>query len=230
MVASLDARETKASPDAHVVLQTGRTIWDNLALLLVIDVVLALAAFPALVLAMSGFPFLALLLIVVGCGPVWAGSVATADQLNRDAQVLVKAFLGLVRRHAIAGIMVSLVPALIAAALLGTISLWDANPDGRWLIVPLLLDCSLAILVLISSVSAFSLATTSGLRGWDLWRTALAVAGASPAATVGSLALLVVLALVAGQTGFTLLFLIPAPIAVLFSAVTGSTVRRFASG
>ncbi|MDQ3613569.1 MAG: hypothetical protein M3412_04490 [Chloroflexota bacterium] len=217
-----------STPDSLDLSEIGRRIWDNLPLLLFIGLVLAASVLPVLLVASAGLAIVAFPVAVLTCGPVWAGIVAAADRLNLDAPVSVKAFFRLVCQHAVAGILVTLVPALLATALLGTISLWATNPESRWLLLPLLLDCSLAILVLASGVAVYSLATTSGLRGWNLWRASLAVAVASPLATVGSLTLFALSGLLLSHLAPLLLPVILAPFAVLSSAITWSTVNRHA--
>jgi uncharacterized membrane protein YesL len=204
----------------------GRRIWDHLPLLLFIDLVFAASVLAVLLVASASMFIVAPPIAAVICGPILAATMATVDRLNLDDPVSVNGFFRLARQHAVAGIMVSLVPALLATALLGTIGLWVGNPGSRWLVLPLLLDCSLSILVLVSGVAVYSLATTGGLEGWNLWRVSIAIAVASPLATVGSLTLLALLGLLLTQLAPLLLLVIPAPFAVLCSATTWSTVNR----
>ncbi len=229
MAATLDSNDQHSRSDAHFLIQVGRTVWENLALLLFTDVVLVLAALPVLFLGLSGLLYPALLLVALLCGPVWASIVATSDQLNRGSEVSVSTFVSLLRRHALRGMGVSMVLMLLVAAFAVTVDAIGRYPEATWIGVFLLLECSLAIIVAASSVAVFSLATTGGLRGWNLWRASLAVGIANPLATAGSLALLVVLMFLVNRIGLVLLAVIPAPCAVLFSAITWSTVERHES-
>lgn len=220
-------QELDPATGSEMLLRTGRRIWDNLPFLLFIDLMLVASAIPALLLVLAGYWMLALPVAAVTCGPMWAGAVATSDRMYHHGDGSVRAFFGMVRSHAVIGVAIGFVPALIATVMLGTISVWAANPGARWLVVPLLLDISLLIIVAACGVSVFSLATTGGLRGWDLWRASLAIAGANPLAIIGSLTLLVVVCSVLGQLAPMVLPVLLAPFATLCSAVTWSTSEHY---
>lgn len=216
-----------ASDDPRLLVKAGQTIWEQLPLLLLIDIVIMFAVFPAAAMWLGGLPYLALVAAVIACGPVLAGAFAMADRMNRDDVVTARTFARLVRRHALHGVAVMAVPGAVAMAFVALLDGLSRYPDATWLMVPLLLDCSVAMIVAMASIAVLSLATTGNLRGWQLWRASLAVGVAQPLATFGALALLVVLAFLVQQVGFVLLAVIPAPCAVVFSAMSWATVERY---
>ena len=114
----------------------------------------------------------------------------------------------------------SIVPAGIATVLLGTLRILADHPHERWLLLPLFVDGSVATLALLGSFSAFSLATTGGLRGTALWRASLATAGRQPMTTLGTLALLTLGGVAIGVAGPLVPALLVAPFAVYLSATT----------
>jgi uncharacterized membrane protein YesL len=204
----------------------GRTLWSNLPLLLVIDAVLSVGAIPTIVLFFGGGSLLAPIVCAITLGPLWAGTVAAADRMVRDEAVSLRAYIEEVWRHAGCGVKVSLVPATIVTAMLGTLAILDTRPSAWWLFVPLSVDGSALILVFLAGFSVFSLATTSELRGWALWRASLGVVTASPVTALGTVALLVLLGLlVSWAPGFLPVF--PAPFAVYMSASTWATLGRW---
>lgn len=204
--------------------RVGEAIWSNLPLLLVMDGALFVAALPAAALFFFGGSLLAPLAAALALGPVWAGSVASADRMIRDEAVHVRDFAESVRQYAWRGISVSLVPAVVATAALGTLAILESTGE-RWLLAPLFADGSVSILVFLAGFSVFSLATTGGLRGWALWRASLEVAAADPMATLGSVAILILLGfLVSVVPG--ILPVLPAPLAVYLSAATWATIER----
>lgn len=210
--------------DQGLPARAARTIWYNLPVLLAMDLVLLAGAAPAAALFFGGGSLLAPLVAALTLGPLWAGVVASADGMVRDEAVGVRAFANNVRRFARRGVAVSLLPSAVATAMVGTLGLLEASPGSRWLFVPLFVDGSVATLLVVAGFSAFSLATTGGLGGRTLWRTSLAVAAAGPMATVGTLALIVLLALLCGWAGPGILPFLPAPFAVYLSAITWNTV------
>jgi hypothetical protein len=218
------AGEEREGADQRLPVRAAQAIWYNLPVLLAMDLVLLAGAVPAAALLFGGGSLLAPLVAALTLGPLWAGVVASADGMVRDEAIGVRAFANNVRRFARRGVAVSLLPAAVVTAIVGTLGLLEASPGSRWLFVPLFVDGSVATLLVVAGFSAFSLATTGGLGGWHLWRTSLAVAAAGPMATVGTLALLVLLGFLCGWAGPGLLPFLPAPFAVYLSAITWNTV------
>jgi len=220
VVEERDAEHTSKLP-----VWVGKTIWSNLPLLLAMDAVLFVGAVPAVTLFFGGSFLLAPLVGALTLGPLWAGTVASTDRMIRDEIVSLRTFAKMVRYHAGRGVRVSVIPAIVITAILGTLAILEARPDVRWLFIPLFVDASVLILVLLAGFSAVSLVTTGGLKGWTLWRTSLQVVAADPMITLGTMALLVLLGLLVSQVP-GLLLLLPAPLAVHLSASTRLTVWR----
>lgn len=204
----------------------GLTIWSNLPLLLALNAVLLVGAVPAVVTYLGGLHILASLIGAFTLGPLWAGMVSVADAMVRDERVSVGRFLRDVRRLAVRGLAVGVVPAVIATALLGTSAIAAEHPDQRWMLLPLFVDGSLMTLVSLAAIWAFWLAVIRGLKGWTLWRASLTLAAASPLAMLGTVALLVLLAILVGWAGPGIVLALPAPFAVYLSAVARFTIQR----
>jgi hypothetical protein len=221
MRALVSFTDTPDLADDRPLARAGRVIWERLPALLMLDIAVLLAAAPVAMLALGGAPLAAIAIATLVTGPIWAGVVATVDRMVADEAVSILAYPGIVRSHAPSGVAISAVPAAVAAMLLGGVM----APES-WSAMPLLAGCSLAVIVLAASTAAYSLGTTGGLRGWPLWRAAIAVAAASPVATCGLIGLAVVLALLATQLGLVVLMVAPAPFAVVCSALTWATVER----
>ncbi len=225
MTATRMATEERDTEHRGLPTQAGSTIWSNLPLLLVMDAVLFIGAIPTVALFFGGVSLLAPLVGAITLGPLWAGTVASTDHMIRDEVVSLRAFARNVSRHAGRGIRVSMVPAVVVTAILGTLAILEARPDQWWLLVPLFVDGSVLTLVCLASFSVFSLATTGGLKGWTLWRTSLGVVIASPMTALGTVALTVLLGfLVSWIPG--VLPVLPAPLAVYLSAAVWATIQR----
>ena len=200
-------------------------VWSNLPVLLAMDAVLVVAAVPAVLLALSGGYLLAPLVAAALVGPVWAGTVATTDRIVRGDAPSVRMFVTELRRYARRGLALAVVAAVVATAAVATSATFAANPRERWLLVPYFVDLSVLTLLLVAGLSAFSLATSAGLRGWTLVRASLEVAAAHKLAAAGTVGLVILLGLLVGWLPGVAAVL-PAPLAVYLSAWTSAAVRR----
>jgi uncharacterized membrane protein YesL len=216
-------------PDAEhpqLPVWVGRTIWDNLFLLLVMDAVLFVGAIPTIVLSFTGGFLLAPLLAALTLGPLWAGTIAVTDRLIQDEAVSLRKFAKSVRCHARHGITVSVVPALVVTGALAALAVLQVRPNEKWLFIPLFVSGSVSTLVFLAGLSAFSLATTGNLRGQTLWRVSIMVVVTSPVITLGTLGIFVVMGfLVSWVPGLLPLF--PALLAVHLSAYTWEAISRW---
>jgi uncharacterized membrane protein YesL len=207
--------------------QVAHAVWTNLPLLVVLDAVVVVAAVPTLVAVLSGGYLLAPAVAALTVVPAWAGVVAATDRLVAGDAVSWRTCAELLRRHARCGVALGSVAALVATAALGTLALIAANPGQLWLLLPLSADGIVAVLLVLAGLSVFSLATTAGLRGWTLVRSALELAGTHRMATAGSLALLILLGFAASWLP-GLAAVVPAPLAVYLSACTAAAVQNSA--
>lgn len=204
----------------------GRTIWDNLFLLLVMDVVLFVGAIPAVVLSFTSGFLLAPLLAALTLGPLWAGTIAVTDRLIQDEAVSLRKYAKHVRCYAWRGVAVSMVPAFVATALLAALAVLQVRPNEQWIFVPLFVSGTASTLVFLAAFSAFSLATTGNLRGQSLWRVSLAAVVTSPIVTLGTVGILVIMGfLVSLLPGLLPVF--PALLAVHLSAYTWGAVSHW---
>jgi uncharacterized membrane protein YesL len=219
------ASEGRGAEHSKLPLRVAETAWSNLPLLLLMDAVLFVGAVPMIVLFAGGVFLLAPLAGALFLGPLWAGTVAATDLMVRDEAVSARDFLRAVRDHAGRGVAISTVPAAVATAALGALAVLETRPQALWVIAPLFVEGSLMVLVFLACFSAFSLATTGGLRGWTLWRASLELAAGNPLLTLGTVALLVLLGfLVSWLPG--MLVVLPALLAVHLSASTWAVIWR----
>ncbi|MGH3488880.1 MAG: hypothetical protein ACRDP8_13330 [Actinopolymorphaceae bacterium] len=202
------------------------TVWTNLPLLLAIDVCMVVAAVPALVAVLVGGHLAAPLIAAVTLGPLWAATVATTDRMVRDEPVSLQAFGSALRRHAGRGVRLGVVAGTAVTAFLGTVATLAVNPGQRWLLVPLAADGAVMVLLGLVGLTAFTLTTSGGLRGWVLVRVALEAVTAHRMPVAGAVALIVLIAaLVSWVPGTSAV--VPAPLAVFLSAWTMRAYARF---
>lgn len=209
------------------------TMWRRLPLVAAMDVLICLAVAPVIGLLLVGLWLPALACAVVLIGPAWAACAAVSDELVRngaDADVGVRQLLRGVLAHAPRGVAVIAPPVAVAALTWLTLQLRDAAPDQGWLLVSLGLDCVVLVLATTAALPAFSLRVNGGLRGFVLWRSALAVVAASPLQVAGLAAICVLAWVVSDLVGGGLLFLLPGPLVLLVSGTTWLAVARVRSG
>lgn len=183
-----------------------------------------LAAAGVLVCAASGLvvlfsPSLSPLSFLFGAalvGPVWAAVTATTDSIVRDDRGGVLLLLRNLKRHALPGLEVACVPAVIAALALLNWQLYA----GPVFAIPLAVSGCASVLALLASCFAFSLRVTAGLRGKTLWLAALQLVARAPLVPLGVLALVLVALLLGTSVTASLLLLAPGPVALFASAGT----------
>jgi uncharacterized membrane protein YesL len=215
--------EAISAPDAPLPIHVARLIWENLPVLLCADLLLCVTLVPVALVWLLGLPLLAPWIAALTLGPAWAVTSALANRLVRGETATWRDLLPMGKRHWRAAVGISLVPALVCTLLLGTWSILATNPRMTWLYVPFFVDGCATTLVLLASLSAFSLSVTRGLRGLKLWKVALAVTMVRPVRLFGMLALFLLLALALLLFNAGLLPLLCAPLAVSLAALTNQT-------
>lgn len=193
-------------------------IWANLPVLLVADLVLTVAAVPALGLFLAGGEILVPLVAGLCLGPVWAATVAITDSLIRDGDASVRDLVRELARFGIRGVRLGGVAGAVGTIGLGTLTLYQANPEHGWLLLPLFVDGTVVTLTLLAGFFAFSLACTYGKRGWELLGCSLGMVAANPLVATGTVALCVLLGLVV-QLVPSIVVVLPAMLATYLSAV-----------
>ncbi len=227
---SIGARPLVAGPaedaqsDTHIAVRIAATVWWNLPLLLAVDLILLLGALPAVV-AVVVTPVAAPLVAALTVGPLWTATIALTDRLWTGRAGSLPLFFRLVWRHGCAGIALSLVPAAVVTMLLGTLRIMEDHPDQRWLLLPLLLDGTALVLVMLAGFAVASLAAATRRRGKSVWRDALVLVAARPAATISIVTLLVVIGTAVRFLGPVFVVTVMAPVAVVLSATTWETLR-----
>lgn len=168
----------------------GGVLWESLPLLLTIDLLLVLALLPALIALVAGVSVLAPLLAVIA-GPIWLAATAAGDRLLAGEAVTIRRYLTFVQSRARQGVFLALVPAVALSLLMATVSIAGGHSDQRWLVVPLVLNGCLAMLALLAGSWVFPLAALTPLRRRAIWRLAVVATGSAPVATLGTVALAV---------------------------------------
>lgn len=192
-----------------------RALWYELPLLATAGILTCTAG--ALVVVLSpGLSPASVLLAAFVIAPVWAAVVATTDAVVREDRGGVPELLRNLRKHALAGLGVGVVPAVVVALALLNWQLYS----GPLFAVPLAVSGCASVLLLLASCYAFSLRVTGGLRGKHLWLTALHLVARAPLVPLGVLALAFVALLLGTSVTASLLLLAPGPVALFASAGT----------
>jgi len=192
-----------------------RALWHELPLLATTGVLVCTAA--ALVVVVSpGVSPLTVLLGAFVVSPVWGAVIATTDAVVQEERSGVPVLLKNLRRHALGGLGVGLVPGVVIAVGLFNWQLYS----GPAFALPLAVSGCASVLLLLASCYAFSLRVTGGLRGKQLWFTALHLVARAPLVPLGVLALAFVGLLLATSVTASLLLLAPGPVALFASAGT----------
>ncbi|WP_427887619.1 hypothetical protein ACQHIV_32145 [Kribbella sp. GL6] len=192
-----------------------KALWHELPVLATSGILLCAAS--ALVVFLSpGLSPVAALLGAFVVSPVWAGVVATTDAVVREDRGGVPALFRNIRRHALAGVGVGLVPGVVVAV--GLLN-WELY-SGPVFLVPLAVSGCASVLLVLASCYAFSLRVTAELRGKRLWFTALHLVARAPLVPLGVLALAFVALLLGTSVTASLLLLAPGPVALFASAGT----------
>ena len=195
-------------------------IWQHLPLVLFADVVLCLSVLPALAVWLLGLTVPAIWVAALTLGPVWMGINACANRLLCGEDISWRELLKEVGHQWRTGVAISMVPAFVATLALGTWSILAAHPQLSWLYVPLFIDGCVATFVVLACLTVFALATSCSLRGWQLWKVALAVTTLRPGTLLGTLAIFVGLGLLLVLVNVGLLPLLCAPCAICLAART----------
>ncbi|HEY3560004.1 MAG TPA: hypothetical protein VGL05_21190 [Kribbella sp.] len=192
-----------------------KALWHELPLLAAAGALICTASGVVLFLSPGLSPLTVLLGAFVVC-PVWAAVVATTDAVVREDRGGVSELMRNVRKHALAGVGVGLVPGVVVAVGLLNWQLYS----GPVFLLPLAVSGCASVLLLLASCYAFSLRVTSGLRGKRLWFTALHLVARAPLVPLGVLALAFVALLLGTSITASLLLLAPGPVALFASAGT----------
>ncbi|GAA3082137.1 hypothetical protein JOF29_004628 [Kribbella aluminosa] len=201
-----------------------RALWHELPLLAATGVLICTAA-GLVVLVSPGVSPLSVLLGALVISPVWGAVIATTDAVVRAEPTGVPVLLRNVRRHAVAGLAVGVVPGVVVAVGLLNWQLFAGSgswplPSSAVFAVPLAVSGCASVLLLLASCYAFSLRVTAGLRGKQLWFTALHLVARAPLVPLGVLALAFVALLLGTSVTASLLLLAPGPVALFASAGT----------
>jgi len=192
-----------------------KALWYELPLLAAAGVLVCTAS-ALVVLVSPGLSPLSVLVAAFVVSPVWAAVVATTDAVVREERAGVAVLLRNLRRHALAGLAVGLVPGVVVAVGLLNWQLYD----GPVFALPLAVGGCVSVLLLLASCYAFSLRVTAGLRGKRLWMTALHLVARAPFVPLGVLALAFVGLMLGTSVTASLLLLAPGPVALFASAGT----------
>lgn len=195
-----------------------KALWHELPLLATAGA-LSCAASALVVLLSPGLSPVSVLLAAFVVSPIWAAIVATTDAVVLEDRGGVPVLLRNLRKFAGAGLEVGLVPAVVVALLLLNWQLYS----GPLFALPLAASGCASVLLLLASCYAFSLRVTGGLRGKQLWLTALQLVARAPLVPLGVLALAFVALLLGTSVTASLLLLAPGPLALFASAGTATS-------
>ncbi|MFF0265738.1 hypothetical protein [Kribbella sp. NPDC004536] len=195
-----------------------RALWYELPLLATAGLLICTSAALVVYLSPGLSPLSVLLGAFVVC-PVWAAVVATTDAVVQEERGGVLVLIRNLRRHALQGVGVGVVPGVVVAVGLLNWQLYS----GPVFALPLAVSGCASVLLLLASCYAFSLRVTGELRGKQLWFTALQLVARAPWVPLGVLALAFVGLLLGTSVTASLLLLAPGPVALFASAGTATT-------
>lgn len=211
-----------SSDDSGLLRGLASQLWQSLPLLLVLDAFIVISAIPVFAAAYIWLPA-APLVAAVTVGPVWGTTTALTDQLTADRVRRLRDIGSAFGKHAVTGVRVAAPAAVLASLVLHFLLV----PWG--LFVSVLAAAGLVVVAALTP-AAYCLAVSAGRRGWVLWRTAAAVTGVRPLFTIGSIALLVVIATALSSLSPALALgiaaILPAPLAMYASALTWHIVEE----
>lgn len=204
---------------SHLLLQTGRTIRDNLHTLTGLSLFLLIVALPWFVIASLTSWLIVWIPLMLTTAPIWATMIAAADQMLEGNAVTLPKLATLLQRHSRSGFEIAILPALAGTLLLGTIAALNQTPGNAWMMMPVALGFGLSLATSLLLVPAFNVATRSGDSMMKRWQASAYITATRPTEVVGTLVLGgMVLWLAAGLGPAALLLL--GPLAVLICAVT----------
>lgn len=217
-------------PDRFDAARLARLVWSELPLLAVVDLLAGLAAAVVAVTALSVAP-LAPVVAAVLLGPVWIGAVACCDRLVAGDPCGIRDLLREIRCRARTGIALAIVPAAAAALLLGSIRILTVRDGQRWMLAPIAVDATVLIVLACGCLTVFPLAVATELRGRERWFAAIGLAGQNLTASLGIVALAILLLLSVRFIGPFLAFSMVGPFCLLITAtaraaITTSSRRR----
>ncbi|MEV8565206.1 hypothetical protein AB0436_06395 [Streptomyces sp. NPDC051322] len=194
-------------------------LWDNLPALAAVNLVVCLALLPAAACAAAGrWKAVPLVALVPGTTAA-AGAVATATRVLSPDPLRLRGWAAAMWRAAPLGAGTGLVGGIALTAVEYDVHAYRTS-EATWPLLGLLPAGAVLALLVVAGGHLLVLATAYGVRGRRLWYAALCCAARTPAATLASLMLVGVSALVLVVLGPGLLFLLPGPIALLSCAVT----------
>lgn len=211
-------RPDRDSVEQPLALVVGRAIWDNLPHLLVIDLLFALAAMPALLVAASGGVIVAPLLLAAGIGPIWLAALAAGEAMLDGEIVNPRRFLGFVRGLGTRGVAMALIPGGIVTLLLGTLQLAGDGDTRRWMLAPVVVDGLAFSLAIIVGLGAGWLAARGNAFERALLRRGALLAGSAPRVIGGMIAALVLIAVSVQLIGPLMAIILAAPFALFVCA------------
>ncbi|MGN6326800.1 hypothetical protein [Pseudolysinimonas sp.] len=227
----VEARPAASDPEAEAAerdrvgeaRETLRRLWDALPAFLVSGTVVCLATGAILWFARGVTP-LSLMLLALLAGPLYAGLVRQAAMARAGDTPGAFSLIAAVRAALRPALTLLLPPAVTGSLTL--LALVVAGRTGSWAaLVPLGVGAATTVLLAIAALVGLPLAAEGrGGRGARSILAALHEAARRPVPVLGVIALLVIAGWAAVELSGTLLFLLPAPLAVVSAvAVRGPT-------
>jgi len=218
----LEGGETRRDLD---LILLGRLIWSELPLMAVINLMVVLSGTLVLATAIAFAP-IAPLVGAILLGPVWVGATVGCSRLLAGDASGIGDLCRDIRQHALTGIRLALVPAVVVAVLMGSLAVESASDGQDWLLLPIAVDVMVLILLLFGSITAFTLAVATELHGRERWLAALVLAGRNLTVCLGIGALVVLLLLSVTIAGPFLALIAAGPLCLMTTAAT----RTFIDG
>jgi len=200
-----------------------RLVWVNFPTLVVATLVCTVSLVPGFVLSPGITPIAVICAVCFGA-PVWAATIAMTDRITASDEVTISEFFLAIRTRALDAWRTAAVPAAVVVCALAALVAYTRTPSVA-LLVPLVVAGAASVVILMAATQVFSLRAAGTWRGKHLWWAATVLALSYPWLTLGVMAF-GLLGLLAGiHWAVSIMFLVPAPLALLCS-VASRTARR----
>jgi hypothetical protein len=211
------ARPRNDDSERPLAVTIGLAIWENSPILLAIDIAFAIACLPALLVAGSGGLVVAPILLAVLGGPVWIAALKVSEAILDGEIVGTRRLVSMINSGIRPGLKIAIIPGVIATVLLGTLALAGSG-DRRWMIAPAILDGLVLSGVVVVALGAGWFAARGEPINRSLWRNGAMLAGSSPQAIGGIIAVAVLIGISAQLIGPLMIVTLAAPFAVFVCA------------
>lgn len=201
-------------------------IWDNLPLLIVVDVVFIVFCTPWFIFMLAGLNMLSLWSIVLAA-PAFAGVMYLAGKIAKGETCKMKDLFFGVCRFFRRALMVGIITVLLLFISIQTFRIITANPEQKWLMIPWIFQLSCLIFLGVLHAYIFPVMTLYDTNLKTVFTTSLKLVAKYKMPTIGIISLMILMALTARLIWIGLILVFPAILAVFMSNLTLLLARKY---